>query len=110
GCTSASDEDTSSTDETSGTAGTTTEGAAPADPDWWCRLIRKDAVDAATNGRSAEALERVSINEEDVYQCDVLLPTTGDETEVAMSLSMHRDAADEADARLAEVKARSEER
>lgn len=105
GCTSASDEDTSSTDETSTTAGTTTEGAAPADPDWWCRLIRKDAVDAATNGRSAEALERVSINEEDVYQCDVLLPTTGDETEVAMSLSMHRDALEEADARLAEVKA-----
>ncbi|HLS44245.1 MAG TPA: hypothetical protein VK045_02310 [Ornithinicoccus sp.] len=104
GCTSASDED-ESTDETSTTATPTTEGAAPADPDWWCRLIRKDAVDAATNGRSAEAREHVSIDEEDVYQCDVLLPTTGDETEVAMSLSMHRDAADEADARLAEVKA-----
>jgi hypothetical protein len=86
-------------------AAATTEGAVPQDPDWWCRMLKKDAVDAATDGRSAEARERVSINEEDVYQCEVLLPTTGDESEVAMSLSMHRNVPGEADARLAEVKA-----
>lgn len=99
GCTSGDSED-----ETTPTTATVDAGGS-ADDRWFCRLIRKDALDAATNGRSGEATEVDAINEEDVYQCDVLLPTGDGGTEVAMSLSMHRNVPGEADARLAEVKA-----
>lgn len=99
GCTSGDSEDES----TPITA--TVDACAAANNAWFCRLIRKDALDAATDGRSDEATEVDSINEEDVYQCDVLLPTDDGGTEVAMSLSMHRNVPGEADARLAEVTA-----
>lgn len=99
GCTSGDPED-----ETTPTTATVDAGEA-SDDNWFCRLIRKDALDAATDGRSAEATEVDAISEEDIYQCDVLLPTDDGDTEVAMSLSMHRNVPGEADARLAEVKA-----
>lgn len=98
-CTSADPEEVTASNTATADAG----GAA--DDGWFCRLIRQDALDAATDGRSAEATEVDSINEQDIYQCDVLLPTEDGDTEVAMSLSMHRNVPGEADARLAEVKA-----
>lgn len=99
GCTSGGDEpDTSS-------AAPTTEGAAPADPDWFCRLIESESVDAATDGRADVARETEVLATEDEYQCDVLVPTDDGGTEVAMSLSMHRNIPDLADERLAEVMA-----
>lgn len=87
------------------TAAPTGEGAAPQDPDWFCRLIARDAVEAATDGRAAEALELESLSTEDEFQCDVILPTDDGGTQVAMSLSMHRDIPNLADERLAEVMA-----
>lgn len=101
GCTSESDKEQESTSN----ASATTEGAAPADPDWFCRLIDAEIVDAATGGRAAEAREVQAVDELNEYRCDVVLPTTGDETEVALSLSIQRNASAEADAVLAEVKA-----
>lgn len=99
-CTSGDDDGQETT-----TSGPTTEGAAPANSNWFCRLIKKDAVDAATGGRSAEAREVEALNTEDEFQCDVLLPTDGGGTEVAMSLSMHRNIPNLADELLAEVRA-----
>ena len=99
GCTSGDPEEVTASNSSTADAG----GAS--DDGWFCRLIRKDVLDAATDGRSAEATEVDSINEQDIYQCDVLLPTEDGGTEVAMSLSMHRNVPGEADARLAEVKA-----
>lgn len=87
------------------TAGPTGEGAAPTDPDWFCRLIARDAVEAATDGRASEAREVESLSTEHEFQCDVVLPTDDGDTEVAMSLSMHRNVSGLADERLAEVKA-----
>ena len=101
GCTS----DADSEQESTTTAAPTTEGAAPADPDWFCRLIDSEIVDAATGGRAAEAREVAAVDELNEFRCDVVLPTTGTETEVALSLSIHRNVPGEADARLAEVKA-----
>lgn len=100
-CTSGEEE----SEETTATAGPTGEGLAPADPDWFCRLIAKEAVDAATGGRSAEASEVEALSTENEFQCDVLLPTEEGDTEVAMSLSMHRAIPNLADELLAEVRA-----
>ncbi|WP_109473433.1 hypothetical protein [Ornithinimicrobium cavernae] len=101
-CTSG-DEDTDETATSSDAP--TNEAAAPQDPDWFCRLIEKEAVDAATGGRSDEALEVESLATKDEYRCDVVVPTDSGDTEVAMSLSMHRNIPNLADERLAEVKA-----
>lgn len=100
GCTSGDDDGQETT-----ASGPTTDGAAPANPNWFCRLIKKDAVDAATGGRSAEAREVEALSTEDEFQCDVLLPTDEGGTEVAMSLSMHRNIPNLADALLTEVQA-----
>lgn len=99
GCTSGDDEPETSS------AAPTTEGAAPADPDWFCRLIESESVDAATDGRADVAREVEVTATEDEYQCDVLVPTDDGGTEVAMSLSMHRNIPNLADERLAEVQA-----
>lgn len=99
GCTSGDDESETTT------AAPTTEGAAPADPDWFCRLIESESVDAATDGRADVAREVEVTATEDEYQCDVLVPTDDGGTEVAMSLSMHRNIPGLADERLAEVRA-----
>ncbi len=104
GCTSGGNGDEDEETTTSDSA-PTTEGAIPKDPEWFCRLIAKEAVDAATDGRSAEAREVEALNTENEYQCDVVLPTEDGGTEVAMSLSMHRNIPNLADERLAEVKA-----
>lgn len=85
-------------------AAPTTEGAAPQDPDWFCRMIEREAVDAATDGRADVAREVDAVETEDEYQCDVLVPTDDGGTEVAMSLSMHRNIPGLADELLAEVK------
>ena len=100
-CTSGEDQP----EETTAMAGPTGEGAAPADPDWFCRLIAREAVDAATGGRSAEAREVEALSTENEFQCDVVLPTDEGDSEVAMSLSMHRAIPNLADELLAEVKA-----
>ncbi|WP_256838516.1 hypothetical protein [Ornithinimicrobium faecis] len=100
GCTSGDDEP-----DTSSGAAPTTEGAAPADPDWFCRLIESESVDAATDGRADVAREVEVLATADEYQCDVLVPTDDGGSEVAMSLSMHRNIPGLADERLAEVQA-----
>lgn len=99
GCTSGDDEPEDTT------AAPTTEGAAPADPDWFCRLLDNETVDAATDGRADEAREADVLNSEDEYQCDVLVPTEDGGSEVALSLSLHRNIPNLADEMLAEVKA-----
>ncbi|QDO89877.1 hypothetical protein FNH13_17365 [Ornithinimicrobium ciconiae] len=91
--------------ETTTTAGPTSEGAPTQNPDWFCRLIASEAVDAVTDGRSAEAREVEAVSTEDEFQCDVVLPTADGDTEVAMSLSMHRNIPGLADELLAEVMA-----
>lgn len=92
-------------DEPTTTAGPTTEGAAPEHEGWFCRLIEDDAVNAATGGRADVAREVEALATEDEFQCDVLVPTEDGGSEVAMSLSMHRNIPDLADELLAEVMA-----
>ncbi|WP_114907357.1 hypothetical protein [Ornithinimicrobium murale] len=101
GCTSGEEEP----DTTSSSSAPTTEGAAPADPDWFCRLFESETVDAATDGRADVAREAAVLETEDEYQCDVMVPTEDGGTEVALSLSMHRNIPNLADEILAEVKA-----
>lgn len=100
GCTSGTEDDQQTSD-----AAPTTEGAAPEHEGWFCRLIRDDAVDAATGGRADVAREAEALSTEDEFQCDVLVPTEDGGSEVAMSLSMHRNIPGLADERLAEVMA-----
>ncbi|NLG23422.1 MAG: hypothetical protein GX555_18560 [Actinomycetales bacterium] len=100
GCTSGDNDDEQTT-----SAAPTTEGAAPETEGWFCRLIKVDAVDAATGGRADVAREFESLSTEDEYRCDVLVPTEDGGSEVAMSLSMHRNIPGLADELLAEVMA-----
>ncbi|MCK0113707.1 hypothetical protein MWU75_16285 [Ornithinimicrobium sp. F0845] len=90
-------------DEQTTTAGPTTEGAAPEHEGWFCRLIEDDAVNAATGGRADVAREVEALSTEDEFQCDVLVPTEDGGSEVAMSLSMHRNIPGLADELLGEV-------
>lgn len=92
-------------EENTTTAGPTGDAATTQNPNWFCRLIDKATVDAATGGRSAEAYEVEVMNEEDEFQCDVVVPAEGEGTETAMSMSMHRNIPNLADELLAEVKA-----
>lgn len=108
-CTSGDEDDNSTTTTDSASqseqASQPGEAARPEDSGWFCRLIEDDAVDLATGGRADEALEQEALSTEDEYQCDVVVPTDGGGTEVAMSLSMHRNIPGLADEVLAEVKA-----
>lgn len=97
GCTSGED------DPEPSTAAPTTEGAAPANPNWFCRLIESETVDLATGGRAEQAREMEVLSTEDEYQCDVIVPGEDGEAEVAMSLSTHRNVPGLADELLGEV-------
>lgn len=91
------------------------EDAAPSSPtaeeppgeipssDWWCRLIKKETVDAATGGRSAEARHVTVTDEADHWACEVWVPDEDGEAETALVFSVQGNAADEADEALGEV-------
>lgn len=70
---------------------------------WWCRLIKQDAVDAASGGRSAEARQVTVTDEADHWACEVWVPDEDGEPETVLTLSVQGNAAAEADEALGEV-------
>lgn len=81
---------------------TSTENALPLHPTdgWWCQYMDKKLVDAATGGRSAEATQVVVSNDGHQFRCEVQLPATSGDPEVAIALDVIADdAAAVADAR-----------
>lgn len=101
GCTS----DPAETDDTaSATEGL--EGSVP-DNGWWCRMFDDELVAAATGGREDVAREVLRQNDDQGWQCEVVLPVDdGPETEAVLTLTIAVDdaaAADELRAQAADA-------
>lgn len=84
------------------------EGNVP-DNGWWCRMFDDEIVAAATGGQTDVAREVLRKNDDEGWQCEVVLPVDGGpETEAVFTLTVavnDDEAADElrADARAADA-------
>ncbi len=84
------------------------EGAVPSG-DWWCRLIEREIVEVATDGRTEEAREVLRQNDEEGYLCEVVLPVDGGPgTESVLALAVQINDEGAADAARQEAEAAPE--
>jgi hypothetical protein len=64
------------------------EGSIP-DNGWWCRMFDEEVVATATEGRTDLAREVLRKNDEEGWQCEVVLPVDGGpETEAVLTLTI----------------------
>jgi hypothetical protein len=64
------------------------EGSIP-DNGWWCRMFDEEVVATATEGRTDLAREVLRKNDEEGWQCQVVLPVDGGpETEAVLTLTI----------------------
>src|SRR5688572_24475878 len=81
---------TSEPDGSDPTATATDDGLEGSIPDngWWCRMFDEEVVAAATGGQTDVAREVLRQNDEQGWQCEVVLPVDGGpETEVVFTLT-----------------------
>jgi hypothetical protein len=98
GCTSDPAETDDTASETDGL-----EGSVP-DNGWWCRMFDDELVAAVTDGQEDVAREVLRQNDEQGWQCEVVLPVDGGpETEAVLTLTIAVDDAPAADELRAEA-------
>lgn len=99
---------TSEPDGSDPTATATDDGLEGSIPDngWWCRMFDEEVVAAATGGQTDVAREVLRQNDEQGWQCEVVLPVDGGpETEVVFTLTIAVDDTGTADALRADARA-----
>ncbi len=103
-----SGDDTGPDQSTRTSAAPDLEGAVPSG-DWWCRLIDREIVEVATDGRTEEAREVLRQNDEEGYLCEVVLPVDGGPgTEPVLALAVQINDEGAADAARQEAEAAPE--